>query len=126
MKNDNSNITKKQLGAIGEQLAEQWLIARGYRILARNWRVRTGELDLIVQDGEILVFIEVRTRSSTHAFGLPQESIDARKQMKLRQTAQLYIHRNQLFHMQARFDIMGIVLSQDQTEPSIEHTPNAF
>lgn len=74
---------RQRLGARGEQLAADWYVRRGYDVVARNWRCREGELDLVVaRDGE-LVFCEVKTRSSAR-FGLPAEAVTATKQRRLR------------------------------------------
>ncbi len=87
---------RKRLGAGGERLAATWLEARGYRIVARNWRCQWGELDLVAEDrrgatgdGE-LVFVEVKTRRGA-AMGLPEEALTRRKQQHLVAAAQSYL-----------------------------------
>jgi putative endonuclease len=81
---------RQRLGARGEQLAADWYVARGYRLVARNWRCREGELDLVVaRDGE-LVFCEVKTRSSDR-FGTPAEAVTPAKQRRLRVLAALFL-----------------------------------
>ena len=74
---------RQRLGWRGEELAAEWYVAAGYRVLARNWRCRDGELDLVVADDADLVFCEVKTRSS-HRFGVPAEAVTAAKQRRLR------------------------------------------
>ena len=71
------------LGAGGERVAERRYRRDGYRVLARNWRCSSGELDLIVGRGDMVVFSEVKTRSST-SFGWPAEAVDRRRQVRLR------------------------------------------
>jgi putative endonuclease len=73
-------------GAFGEGRVAQWYEARGYRVLARNWRSRTGELDLVVGQGRVVVFCEVKARSTT-AFGSPFEAVTPAKQARLRKLA---------------------------------------
>jgi putative endonuclease len=81
---------RQRLGARGEQLAADWYAARGYQVVARNWRCREGELDLVVsRDGE-LVFCEVKTRSSDR-FGTAAEAVTPAKQRRLRVLAARYL-----------------------------------
>ncbi|NOU93452.1 YraN family protein [Paenibacillus sp. LMG 31456] len=119
-------LTRKMLGAMGERLALEHLQSLNYSILAQNWRCRTGEIDLIGMDGELLVIIEVRTRSGSTSFGIPQESINAMKQQKVRETAQFYALRYQQLHRQLRFDVISIVTDREGRLLSLEHLPNAF
>ena len=81
---------RQRLGARGEQLAADWYTAQGYQVVARNWRCREGELDLVVaRDGE-LVFCEVKTRSSDR-FGTPAEAVTPAKQRRLRVLAARFL-----------------------------------
>jgi len=82
---------KQRLGARGEQLAADWYVAHGYQVVARNWRCREGELDLVLlaPDGD-LVFCEVKTRSSDR-FGVPAEAVTPAKQRRLRLLAARYL-----------------------------------
>jgi putative endonuclease len=83
-------LHRQRLGARGEQLAADWYTAHGYTVVARNWRCREGELDLVVaRDGE-LVFCEVKTRSSDR-FGVPAEAVTPAKQRRLRVLAARYL-----------------------------------
>jgi putative endonuclease len=81
---------RQRLGARGEQLAAHWYCARGYRIVARNWRCAEGELDLVVLGGGDLVFCEVKTRSSDR-FGSPADAVTAVKQRRLRMLAARFL-----------------------------------
>jgi putative endonuclease len=81
---------RQRLGARGEELAAEWYAAAGYHVVARNWRCRDGELDLVVADDADLVFCEVKTRSS-HRFGLPAEAVTAAKQRRLRLLAARFL-----------------------------------
>ncbi|MBW3651707.1 MAG: YraN family protein [Actinobacteria bacterium] len=77
---------RRSLGARGEELVAQWYEARGYEVVARNWRCREGELDIILRTAGTYVFCEVKTRTST-AFGSPLEAVTREKQMRLRRLA---------------------------------------
>ena len=77
---------RRALGARGEDAAAAWYTAKGYEIVARNWRCREGELDLIVRSGRTYVFCEVKTRT-TSAFGAPVEAVTRDKQMRIRRLA---------------------------------------
>ena len=81
---------RQRLGARGEQLAADWYLARGYAVVARNWRCREGELDLVVSRRGELVFCEVKTRSSDR-FGVPAEAVTPAKQRRLRVLAARFL-----------------------------------
>lgn len=81
---------RRSLGRWGEERAARQLTARGYAILARNWRCEAGELDLVAQDGDTLVFVEVRTRRG-QTLGAPEESVTAGKQARLIALAESYL-----------------------------------
>lgn len=120
-------MNRKQLGAIGEQYALEHLRQLGYRVVKRNWRCRSGEIDLIAWDGALLVFVEVRTRSGeSGGFGTPQESVDYRKRLQVMETAQVYVHSHQLQHHQLRFDVVSVITEMDGTKRSLDHIVNAF
>jgi putative endonuclease len=118
--------TRKQLGKLGEELAVQHLQAAGYRILERNWRCASGEIDIISESGETLVFTEVRTRRATGTFGTAAESIQARKQRKVREIATVYVHRNYSRMPRMRFDAVAVQMNEDGTLQSLQHFVNAF
>jgi putative endonuclease len=119
-------LTRKQLGAAGEQHAEAFLKKQGYTILARNWRCRSGEIDIIALEGELVVFVEVRTRTSSARFGTPEESIDARKQHQVIATSQVYLHQNQLHDHQVRFDTISVYADQHGALKHLDHIRCAF
>jgi putative endonuclease len=120
---DAANRNSKELGELGEELAVRYLIKKKYRILARNWRDRGGELDIVARDGGTLVFVEVKTRTSD-TFALPVESVGYDKQRRLRRLADRYIARNNVADCEVRFDIISIVTRG--ANPEIEHLENAF
>ncbi|KQX69265.1 YraN family protein [Paenibacillus sp. Root444D2] len=117
---------RKQLGKLGEELAEAFLCERGYRIVERNWRCRTGELDIIAEKANKLIFVEVRTRRPSGRFGSAKESVDYRKQLKVKETAQFYLHRFQKYEQFIQFDVITVELSMTGAAPQIEHIQGAF
>jgi putative endonuclease len=117
---------RKQLGQQGEMLAVEHLSGLRYRIVQSNWRCRSGEIDIIAYDGEVLVFVEVRTRRLTGTFGTPQESVDGRKQKQVRATAQVYLHQHKLYDSKVRFDLVSVHMDLAGELNRIEHLPHAF
>ena len=116
--------SRQCLGQNGEKIAADFLQGRGYTIVARNYRRRTGEIDIIAREGEMLVFIEVKTRSGK-AYGSPAAAITPRKQRQISRTAQYYLAEQDLFDTPARFDVVTVVIGTDQ-QLEIELIPEAF
>ena len=112
----------KDLGKMGEELAVNYLIEKGYEILERNWRNIHKEVDIIAMDGPDLVIVEVKTRQSDE-YGEPDLAVTKRKQRMLIAAANAYITRNKL-DVETRFDIISIILKD--SEPVIEHIEDAF
>lgn len=109
-------------GNRGEAIAEKTVLAHGYQIVERNWRHKHLEVDLIAWDGDILVFVEVRTRNDSQ-FGEPYESIGRDKIQKLARAANIYInHRGH--NGEIRFDIVSVILPQN-LPPGIYIAPEA-
>lgn len=112
-----------RLGRQGEEIAEEFLRARAYTIVARNFRCRAGEIDLIALDGPTLVFVEVRSRRGT-LMGTPLESVDGRKQAQIARVAQHFLAGRGGLEREARFDVVGIRF--DVEPPAVEHVQSAF
>lgn len=117
---------RKPLGALGEQLAADFLEQSGFRLLTRNWRCRKGEIDLVAEDGDTLVFAEVRTRRETGTFGTPQESVNARKQHQVRELAGMYVHMTKSYDRKCRFDVVAVRMDPEGQLIGIDHIRNAF
>ena len=116
----------KPLGLRGEDAAARFLRRKGYRILARHLDLPLGELDIIAVDGRTIVFVEVKTRTSTDA-GLPAEAIDARKERRMTHAALAYLKAQGLLNYAARFDVVAITWPTDVRQPTqVEHFENAF
>ena len=110
------------LGRKGETLAAEYLAAKGFRILARNFRAGKAEIDIIALDKGILVIAEVKTRN-THYFGEPEEWVTPAKQKLLIKAANSYI-KYRGFKGEARFDVVSVVTDEKGTE--ITHIADAF
>ena len=115
------SYSRKALGNWGEETAKQYLIDKGYFLLDQNWRTQVGELDLIMLDRGIVVFIEVRTKS-TSQFGTAIESINYKKQQKLLVTAQSYLQRKKWWNRTTRFDL--VTIDKIKGNYQIEHLKN--
>ena len=115
---------REALGRIGENLAAEYLQDAGYKILVRNYRQKCGEIDIIAQDRDTLVFIEVKTRK-TMSYGPPFAAVTVKKQRQIGRVAQEYLCRNGLFNRPARFDVVSILI-KDGHKPDIEVLTNAF
>ena len=114
---------QKTLGQTGEELACRELRRRGYAILARCYRTRLGEIDIIARDKDVLVFVEVKARSG-HEFGGPLAAVTLAKQRKLMRMALDYLARSRLSGVACRFDVVGVLI-QD-ARPEFEVVTNAF
>ncbi len=110
-----------EIGIQGEQLAMEYLIEMGYKIMLRNWRFKNLEVDLIVMDGDTLVFVEVKTRSTTD-FGEPYEFVDVRKQRRLIRAAQAYILKH-AYSGEVRFDVVAVT---NRTHAELTYIKDAF
>ncbi len=116
-------MNRKELGGKGEAAAGAFLSRQGFRILDRNYRTRFGEIDLFCQDGSGIVFVEVKTKQSGE-FAPPLASVTERKRAKLRQLAEEYLISHRLEAVEARFDVLSIVIGPGA--PEIEHIRGAF
>ena len=120
---------RRARGAIGEQAAAQLLSSRGYAILARNFRTRYGELDLVAVDKRTLVFCEVRTRVGRNAIAYALESIGPGKRLQLRKMAREWFRSSneELPATRAvRFDAVAVAITSDGRVLSLEHVRDAF
>ena len=99
---------RRRLGCAGEAAAAGWYEARGYHVVARNWRCRAGELDLVVRRGRTIVFVEVKTRSSDR-FGLPAEAVTRTKQQRIRMLAARFLDELDVGAGVIRFDVVTVL-----------------
>jgi len=117
---------RKEIGAIGERAAAEMLLESGYAVIERNWRCRTGELDIVAEGEGRIVFVEVRTRMSEGRFGTAAESVDYRKQRQVRETALFYLRAMKLADKALRFDVVAITLDKEGSVKQINHVKAAF
>jgi putative endonuclease len=113
--------TKIKSGAAGENSAAEYLVANGYRVRERNFRFKRGEIDLIAEKENWLVFVEVKTRSSP-AFGFPEQFVDEKKRLMVLATAAHYLDLVK-WAGQVRYDVIAITL---QPEVELVHFQDAF
>lgn len=110
-------------GQIGELHAERFLKKQKYKILAKNYKTLYGEIDLVAKIKSTYVFVEVKTRSSK-SFGLPQDAVDRKKQIKIINSAENFLDKHKLFDVDYRFDIIEVVGDANNFE--INHIIDAF
>lgn len=118
------DTVKIQLGRHGEETAVLFLRKKGYKILARNFRTRGGEIDIVAQEGRVTCFIEVKTRTSD-CQGIPLEAITPAKQHQLSKMALIYLKQRKRPETPARFDIIAIQ-KDHQGQQTISLLRNAF
>jgi putative endonuclease len=134
----------KQVGALGEFIAAEHLIKTGHMIIKKNYLTPAGEIDIIAEKDETLIFLEVKTRTSEY-FGLPEESIVPARSRRIRKVAEIFFAENGCYGSNARFDVISIKINRKELEKyhrvpfnieglslspekfcSIKHMKNAF
>lgn len=115
-------ITQK-IGNSGEDLVAKYITAIGYIISARNYRTRYGEIDIIAENNDKILFIEVKTRNE-RAKVAPREFVNHTKQKKIFTTAQIYMQKNYI-SLQPRFDVAEVI-TKDNGERTLNYIENAF
>ena len=115
---------KKKLGFQGEKLARKFLKKLGYRHVTSNYQIQKGEIDLIMRDGQTVVFVEVKTRRDEQ-FVSSENVINFHKQRHIEAVAHYFIHTHELHDLPCRFDTVAVVMS-DSKKPVIRHQQNAF
>ena len=114
---------QSSLGKLGEDIACRELRRRGYVILSRRYRTRHGEIDIVVRDGDVLVFVEVKARSHER-FGGPLAAVTAAKQRRLALKALDYLVRSQISGVACRFDVVAVTIGGARSR--VEHLTDAF
>ena len=115
----------KSLGQRGEDFAARYLKRLGYHIVGRQVDLRVGELDIVAVDGRTVVFVEVKTRTSTAA-GSPAEAVDDERQLRMTRAALAYLKSHGLLEYSARFDVLALIWPDGARTPTVEHIQNAF
>ena len=103
----------QSFGAWGEELVATWYREHGYDIVARNWRCRQGEIDIIASSGSVLVICEVKTRANAD-FGSPASAVDVNKQQRLRRLAAHWLSENPNSRVSVRFDVAAVIGPKDK------------
>jgi putative endonuclease len=116
-------VRPKPLGRKGESLAASYLRDLGWEVLERNYRTRLGEIDLVCRNHDTIVFVEVKTRTSSEV-ARPDQSVTQRKQAKLRRLVEEYLVKHNLEYSDVRFDVLGVTLSHNR--PEFEHIVGAL
>jgi putative endonuclease len=119
------NPGRRDLGAFGERLAAAHLEAKGYRIRARNFRCREGEIDIVAEDGACLVFVEVRTRRGD-ALGGPAESVTVAKERRVISAAKAYLQEHSDLPQDQRIDVVAVQLSPRGRLLAVQHIEGAI
>ena len=125
MNHQPSSVDRKSRGALAEEAAARFLESTGYTILARNYELRVGEVDIIAERGTAIAFIEVKSRQST-AIALPRENVNKKKQSKIARAAVGYVSINNVRNKDLRFDIIEVYLDHNGEPKKIEHLEHAF
>ena len=114
---------KRVQGANGETTAAQYLQRQGFRILQQNYRYDRGEIDIVAEDNNEIVFVEVKARHS-NTYGTPEEAVTSKKQQQIRSVAEGYLSEHNSNERVCRFDVIAIDWRGGQTD--IRHYRNAF
>lgn len=115
---------RQNLGRWGEQQAAQYLESHGYKVLDRNWRCLRGEIDLVAKEGDVLVFVEVKTRRGRD-YGTPEEALTKVKAKRLLELGQRYMLERDLEDVEWRVDLVAVELDRQGKLLRFEHVPNA-
>jgi putative endonuclease len=115
----------KDIGALGEDISNNYLKGLGYKILDKNFRCKCGEIDLVARNNDYICFVEVKTRYGT-SFGMPAESVVSSKQHKIYKTAQVYILMKNIIDFNFRFDVIEVILNNTNNDFLINHIEDAF
>jgi len=117
-------MDRKQTGKLGENIAVEYLKKKKYRILARNWQNKWGEIDIVAKRKKRIVFVEVKTLQNAQNF-LPEDQIDEKKKRQLVKMAQIYLLQNKLsLGIPHQIDVIAIELTDE--EPKIRHLENTL
>ena len=106
-------ITKKEIGDMGEDLATSYMEKQGYLIKARKYRTRVGEIDIIAEKNEQIVFVEVKTRTGLDC-GEPIEAVDKRKLQRIHIVGEEYKHKEGKYHKKSRIDVIEVLIAHHE------------
>ncbi|MGH9027734.1 MAG: YraN family protein [Acidimicrobiia bacterium] len=115
---------RRALGVGGEELVAGWYESRGYGVIDRNWRCADGEIDLVIRGPGVLVFCEVKTRTSK-TFGVPAEAVTAAKARRIRRLAAQWLSARRMRAPEVRFDVASVLARRDR-QPEVDVIEAAF
>lgn len=115
--------TAKILGQVGEDFSAKYLEERGYKIIDRNYKIRSAEIDIIAEKDNTIIFVEVKTRSNIR-HGFPVEAVNLRKQKRIIQAASVFLQDEKYFDFACRFDVIEVYSIADELK--LRHIENAF
>ncbi len=126
---DKKDDNKRYVGAIGEEIAEEYLKKNNYEILEKNFRYRRlGEIDIISREMNYICFVEVKTRSSLE-YGYPREAVNRKKQDNIKKLAQIYLAQRKIYNADIRFDVVEVYIEKGDNDLRIKKVSlikNAF
>ncbi|MFC1724139.1 YraN family protein [candidate division KSB1 bacterium] len=117
-------MNKREKGKKSEDMAKNFLLSKGYRFIQRNFYTKSGEIDLIFEDNNEIVFVEVKSSKGDY-YGQPEERIDRTKVKRLTGSARIFLAANKIHDKDCRFDVIAI-LYDDDNSAKINHIKNAF
>lgn len=117
--------SRKEVGAWGEEVAAQYLRNKGYKIVARHWTHRIGEIDIVAARGGRIIFVEVRTKTSLR-YGRPEESVGWHKQEHLRRTANVYMLKHKLGNVPYQIDFLAVMWEAARRVATVRHLENVI
>ena len=103
-------MNKRKFGIIGEKIAQGYLINKGYQILYTNFYTKKGEIDIVAKKDEIIIFVEVKTRSNLN-YGTPAMAVNFIKKKHLKTASKIFLHKNFLYGYDVRFDVVEIFIN---------------
>ena len=113
----------KILGQAGEDFAAKFLESRGYKIIDRNFKIRSAEIDIIAEKNNSIIFVEVKTRSNVR-HGFPVEAVNLKKQKRIISAASVFLQDEKYFDFNCRFDVIEVYSVDDELK--LRHIENAF
>jgi putative endonuclease len=124
IEDSKNRFPKVDLGNFGEEHACHFLKKKGFKIVHRNFRTKYGEIDIVARSGKIMIFVEVKTRSSID-FARPEEAVGFRKRGNLRTAARSYLQEHPVRGCEYRFDVLSVTVN-DSLHAQLEWIQNAF
>ena len=116
----------RELGVLGEKMACEYLVEKGYKILGKNWEIKFGEIDIVAKKDKVIHFVEVKAIASNGGGFFPEEHVNYKKQHKLRNMAQIWLEKNKYPQETAyQIDIVGILVNEEVRNAKLHYFPNA-